>query len=146
MTQAEMAERATFLLRVALGVMFIAHSWLLKLFVFTLPGTAQFFGLIGLPEWFAYLVFALEASGGILLVLGIQARWVALALTPILAGATWAHWPNGWMFGFENGGWEYPMYLTLLAVVQFMLGDGKWALIPSRPLPGIRSVSPEVAP
>jgi putative oxidoreductase len=134
MTQLQLTGTATFLLRVALGLMFIAHSWLLKLFVFTLPGTAKFFVSIGLPGWFAYVVFAAEAIGGILLVLGVQARWVALALTPILAGATWAHWGNGWMFGYTNGGWEYPLYLTLLAVVQFMLGDGAYALVPSKPI------------
>ena len=130
----KIAPFAVTLLRVALGVMFIAHSLLLKLFVVTLPGTAQFFTSIGLPGWFAYVVFAAEAAGGILLVLGIQTRWVALGLAPILAGATWAHWGNGWMFGYENGGWEYPLYLTLLAVCQFMLGDGRYALVPSRPI------------
>ncbi len=135
MDQARLTEKATFLLRVALGLMFIAHSWILKLLIFTLPGTASFFGSIGLPEWLAYVVFAAEAVGGILLVLGIQARWVALALVPILAGATWAHWGNGWMFGYANGGWEYPLYLTLLAAVQFMLGDGAHALVRSAPLP-----------
>lgn len=132
--QHRLTETASCLLRVALGVMFIAHSWLLKLFVFTLPGTARFFGSLGLPEWSAYAVFAAEAIGGILLVLGIHARWVALALAPVLAGATWAHAGNGWMFGYPNGGWEYPLYLTLLAVAQFMLGDGAYALVRSRPL------------
>ena len=130
----KLAPFAVTLLRIALGVMFLAHSLLLKLFVFTLPGTAQFFTSIGLPGWFAYVVFAAEAIGGTLLVLGAQTRWVALALVPILAGATWAHWGNGWMFGYENGGWEYPLYLTLLAICQFMLGDGRYALVPSRPL------------
>lgn len=125
---------AVTLLRIALGVMFLAHSLLLKLFVFTLPGTAQFFTSIGLPGWLAYVVFITEAVGGTLLVLGVHARWVALALAPILAGATWAHWGNGWMFGYENGGWEYPIYLTLLALCQFMLGDGRYALVPSRPV------------
>ena len=134
MTDARLAPYAVFLLRIALGGMFVAHSLLLKLFVFTLPGTAGFFTSIGLPGWFAYVVFAAEAVGGIMLLLGIQARWVALALVPILAGATWAHWGNGWMFGYTNGGWEYPLYLTLLAVVQFMLGDGAYALVRSRPL------------
>lgn len=127
-----LAPLAVTLLRVALGVMFIAHSLVLKLMVFTLPGTAQFFTSIGLPGWFAYAVFAAEAVGGVLLILGVQARWVALALVPILAGATWAHWGNGWMFGYENGGWEYPLYLTLLALCQFMLGDGRFVLVPSR--------------
>ena len=128
----KLAPLAVTLLRVALGLMFLAHSLVLKLVIFTLPGTAQFFVSIGLPGWFAYAVFALEAIGGALLVLGVHARWVALALMPILVGATWAHWGNGWMFGYENGGWEYPLYLTHLAVCQFMLGDGRYALIPSR--------------
>lgn len=137
MTQIHLTVFATLILRVALGLMFIAHSWLLKLFVFTLPGTASFFASIGLPGWFAYVVFAFEATAGIALVLGIQTRWFALAAIPILAGATWAHWGNGWMFGYENGGWEYPLYLTALAAVQAMLGDGAFAMMKSRPLPFI---------
>lgn len=125
---------AAFLLRIALGTMFLAHSLVLKLFVFTLPGTADYFTSIGLPGWFAYLVFALEAIGGTMLILGVQVRLVALALLPILAGATWAHWSNGWMFGYTNGGWEYPLYLTLLAAVQVLLGEGAYSLGRSRPL------------
>lgn len=119
---------ATFLLRIALGAMFLAHSLILKLFVFTLPGTAQFFVSIGLPGALAYVVFLVEVLAGIFLILGVQARWVALATVPILAGATWAHWDNGWMFGYPNGGWEYPAYLTLLALVQSLLGDGGYSL------------------
>lgn len=132
---AKLAPYAVTLLRVALGTMFVAHSLWLKLFVFTLPGTASFFESLGLPGWFAYAVFTAEAAGGMLLILGVQARWVALALAPILAGATWAHWGNGWMFGYENGGWEYPLFLTILALVQAMLGDGAWAASKPRAVP-----------
>lgn len=134
MSQSYLTDLAAFLLRVALGVMFLAHSLLLKLFVFTLPGTAQFFVSIGLSGWLAYVIFAAEAVAGVLLVLGVQTRWVALAAVPILIGAMWAHIGNGWMFGYTNGGWEYPAYLTLLAIVQSMIGDGAYALN--------RSVSP----
>ncbi len=135
MSQDTLTGTAVFLLRVALGLMFIAHSWVLKLFVFALPGTADFFVSLGLPGWSAYAVFGAEAVGGLCLVLGIQARWVALLLTPVLAGATWAHAGNGWMFGYPNGGWEYPLYLTLLGFTQFLLGDGRFALVASVPLP-----------
>ena len=131
MSQTALTETATFLLRVALGAMFLAHSLLLKLFVFTLAGTAQFFVSIGLPGWLAYVIFSAEAVAGLLLILGVQTRWVALAMVPVLAGATWAHWGNGWMFGYPNGGWEYPAYLTLLAIVRGLLGDGRFALWPS---------------
>jgi putative oxidoreductase len=105
------------LLRVALGIMFIAHSVLLKYFTFTLAGTAQYFASIGLPGSLAYAVFALEAIGGVLLVLNIATRWVALALVPVLLGAMWVHLGNGWVFSAPNGGWEYPLFLVVISVV-----------------------------
>lgn len=37
----------------------------MKLVIFGLPGTAQFFASIGLPGFLAYVVFAAEAMGGI---------------------------------------------------------------------------------
>lgn len=139
MSQIHLNDLAAFFLRVALGVMFLAHSLLLKLFVFTLPGTAEFLQSIGLPGWLAYVIFVIEAVAGVLLVLGVQTRWVALATVPILIGATWAHSGNGWMFGYTNGGWEYPAYLTLLAVVQVLVGDGAFALHRSLSPSGVAS-------
>jgi putative oxidoreductase len=105
------------LLRVALGIVFIAHSVVLKYFTFTLAGTAQYFDSIGLPASLAYVVFALEAIGGVLLVLNIATRWVALALVPVLIGAMWVHLGNGWVFSAPNGGWEYPLFLIVISVV-----------------------------
>jgi putative oxidoreductase len=112
------AQRAgTTLLRVSLGVMFIAHSVILKYVTYSLAGTAAYFASIGLPGVLAYVVFAVEAIAGVLLILGIQTRWTALATVPILIGATWAHIGNGWVFSNANGGWEYPLFLIVLAVV-----------------------------
>jgi putative oxidoreductase len=105
------------LLRVSLGLMFIAHSVILKYFTFTLAGTAQYFASIGLPGPLAYVVFAVEAIAGVLLVLGIQTRWSALATIPVLIGALWVHSGNGWVFSAANGGWEYPLFLIVLAAV-----------------------------
>jgi putative oxidoreductase len=62
----------------------------------------------------------------------VATRWVALVLVTILFGAIWAHWDNGWIFGYTHGGGEYPVYLSVLAVVQVMLGDGRYALMPSK--------------
>lgn len=128
------AAYAALLLRVALGVMFLAHSVVLKYLTFTLSGTAQFFQSIGLPGWLAYVVFAAEAAGGVLLILGIQVRVVALALLPILIGAVWVHSGNGWVFTSANGGWEYPLYLVVLSLVQALIGEGAFAMAPSKPL------------
>jgi putative oxidoreductase len=104
-------------LRIALGLMFLAHSVVLKYFTFTLAGTAQYFESIGLPGPLAYLVFAAEAVGGLLLLLNIQTRLTALALIPVLIGALSVHAPNGWVFSATGGGWEYPLFLIVISAV-----------------------------
>ena len=121
------APLAALVLRIALGVMFIAHA-LLKYYVFTLPGTVQFFQSLGLPAVLAYATFWAELIGGLLILAGVYARWVSFALVPILIGATWAHIGNGWAFSAPNGGWEYPAFLVTAAIVQGLLGDGAYAL------------------
>jgi putative oxidoreductase len=117
MSNLDLNRVGTSVLRVSLGLMFIAHSVILKYFTFTLAGTAQYFDSIGLPGFLAYVVFAAEAIGGVLLILNIRTRWVALALVPVLLGATWAHIGNGWVFSNEGGGWEYPVFLIIASVV-----------------------------
>ena len=128
MSDRELASYGALLLRLGLGAMFLARGLWLKAFVFTLPGTAAFVVSVGLPGVLASLVFAAEAIGGVLLILGVQVRSVALALLPVLLGATWVHWPNGWLFTNANGGFEYPLVLALAAVVQALLGQGAFPL------------------
>lgn len=122
------SEYGTALLRISLGIIFIAHSLYLKLMVFTLSGTAGFFESIGLPAFLAYITFAVEAIGGIALLVGCHARWAALALIPFALGATWAHIDAGWLFSNSGGGWEYPLFLTTSLVVVVLQGNGTWAL------------------
>lgn len=135
MIDAKNAPYGALLLRLSLGAMFIAHA-LLKYMVFTMEGTAGFFASVGLPGglWFTWLMFLMELLGGIALILGIYARWVAIALLPILAGASWIHWPNGWLFTATNGGWEYPVFLLVTSVAFILVGDGAHAL-KTKPLP-----------
>ena len=127
MNESHQTHIAAAILRVGLGVMFVAHA-LLKIFVFTVPGTVQFFQSVGLPGAFAYVTIAAELLGGVLLVLGVYTRVVALALLPVLLGALWVHSGNGWLFTSANGGWEYPAFLVLAAVVVAVLGGGRYAL------------------
>jgi putative oxidoreductase len=115
------------LLRISLGIVILAHSAYLKLMVFTLPGTAQFFASIGLPGPFAYIVFIVEVITGVALIIGFYTRSAALALIPITLGATWAHFGAGWLFSNEGGGWEYPLFLTIALAVQALLGSGTYA-------------------
>ena len=127
MSESRRIELAAALLRTGLGVMFIAHA-LLKYFVFTLPGTAQFFESLGLPGVLGYATFAAELVGGVMLVLGVYTRPVAFALVPVLLGALWAHAGNGWLFSAPNGGWEYPAFLALVSIVVGLLGSGAYAV------------------
>lgn len=115
------------LLRISLGIMWIAHA-LLKLLVFTLPGTAQYFQSVGFPGIFAYPVFVFELAGGIALVLGIYARQISLALVPVMAVAASVHFGNGWVHTSPNGGWEYPVFLTVASFSLWLLGDGAWVV------------------
>jgi putative oxidoreductase len=108
---------ATALLRVSLGVMYLTHSVVLKLFTFGLAGTAGYFASLGLPPVTAYLVFGAEAIGGALLLANVATGWVSLALIPVLGGALWVHAGNGWVFSNAGGGWEYPLFLILVSVV-----------------------------
>jgi len=127
---------AALLLRLSLGTMFIAHA-LLKYVVFTPAGTARFFESIGLPGVLGYATIAAELVGGILLIVGFRTRAVAVALVPVLLGATWVHAGNGWLFTSPNGGWEYPAFWTAALVAVFLLGDGAATLLASPPLPAM---------
>lgn len=125
----DQALTAAFINRLALGTMFVSHG-LLKVFVFTLPGTVGFFQSVGFPGWTAYVVTVAEIVGGAALVLGVRTRLVSAALLPVLLGALYVHLGNGWVFSAPNGGWEYPAFLAASAVVQVLLGDGRFALAP----------------
>jgi putative oxidoreductase len=109
--------RAAALLRITLGVMFLTHSVVLKLLTFGLAGTASYFESIGLPGALAYVVFAAETVGGVLLLANLATGWVSLALVPILVGALWVHAGNGWVFSATGGGWEYPLFLIVVSAV-----------------------------
>ena len=121
------ADYAALLLRVSLGLLFLAHGGM-KIFTFTIPGTVQFFETIGYPGFFAYLVILGEVGGGLALILGVWTRVIAVALLPIMIGATLQHVGNGWMFAKTGGGWEFPAFWTVMLLVQALLGSGAYAV------------------
>lgn len=129
MKDIDLSNYGAFLLRISLGVMALAHG-LLKVFVFTIPGTVAFFGSLGYPSILAYLVIILEVVGGLALILGIGTRIVSLALVPVLIGAVLVHAGNGWLFSGENGGWEFPVFWAVALLVQASLGSGAFSMEP----------------
>lgn len=118
---------AALLLRLTLGVTLLAHG-LLKVLVFSLPGTVGFFASVGFPGWLAYPVVALEVVGGVLLILGLYVRPVAVLAVIVLLGAASVHLGNGWVFSNPKGGWEYPVFLALTAIAVALGGEGRYAL------------------
>ncbi|MEX6674549.1 DoxX family protein [Pseudomonas sp. W2Oct36] len=131
MIDSRTAPYAALIMRVALGLMFIAHG-LTKVLVFTPAGTAGFFESIGFPGVLAYPVMAFEVIGGVMLVLGVYTRWIAaLAVVQLFVAAT-VHFGNGWSFTNANGGWEYPIYLSVTALVVALLGEGALSAKPSK--------------
>jgi putative oxidoreductase len=116
------------LLRLALGVLFLAHA-LTKLLVFTPAGTAAYFESLGLPGALGYLTIGVELVITVALLLGVYPRWVGLVGVPLLLGTiVTVHGANGFGFANAGGGWEYPAFWALALVVLFLVGDGKWTL------------------
>ena len=131
MTDSRTAPYASLLLRLALGILFLAH-FSLKFFVFTPAGTAKFFASLGLPGGLAYLTMAVELVWAIALILGIYSRIVAIVLIPILLGAIFTvHGPAGFFFTNPNGGWEFPAFWIVGLLALALTGDGKYALKPT---------------
>lgn len=110
-------------LRIHFGVILLAHG-LLKVFVFTIPGTVGYFASLGLPSIVAYLTIFGELAAGLALILGIQTRLASALTVPILLGATFVHIGNGWLFSSEGGGWEFPASLTVIAIAIALVGSG----------------------
>ena len=126
--------------RLSLGVILLAHG-LLKVFVGTIPGTVGWFESLGFPAIIAYLVMFGEIAGGAALIAGLYTRLVAILSVPILLGATWYHFGNGWLFSFQGGGWEFPALLVVMAVTVALQGSGAFAL---KKLPVIDRFIPQV--
>jgi putative oxidoreductase len=118
---------AATILRVSLGLVFIAHAWG-KLARMGLAGTENYLVAVGFWGWTVYPVFLIEFGAGALLLAGVHTRLAAVALLPVAVGAMSVHVKNGWNFTARGGGWEYPAFLCASLVALFLLGDGAFAL------------------
>lgn len=140
MTQKTSVNNGALVTRLVLGSILLSHG-LLKVLVFTIPGTVGYFESLGLPASVAYLTIFGELAGGTAILLGLYTRLASLLSLPILLGALWTHAGNGWLFSNAGGGWEFPLLLVFLAVAVAFQGNGQFAL---RKIPVVDGFVPQV--
>ncbi len=110
------------ILRVALGLLFISEGWT-KLN--GIAGTEHFFATLGLTTHFwVYLVAYTEFIGGILILLGLLAKPVCVALAIDMAVVVWGVPAHGGAFWGHS--FEFFLLLTLLSL--YIGGPGKYSL------------------
>jgi putative oxidoreductase len=123
-------DRGLLLVRLALGIVFIAHGWQ-KLAVYGVSGVATGFGQLGfpLPMLNAVLITAVELGGGLLLIAGAGTRIVgALLAFSMLVATLVVHRAAG--FFLPNG---YEFSLTLMLVSLALTQTGAGPLLGGRP-------------
>lgn len=127
MKQADVQSWGIAVLRIVVGVVFLAHG-AQKLFVYGFPGVAAGFGQMGIPFPYpsAVLVTVVEFFGGLALIAGLFTRLAAvpLAITMLVALFT-AHLSGGF---FLPKGFEYVLVLLAANVALVLTGSGAFAL------------------
>lgn len=136
------------LLRVVLGVIFVAHG-ALKLFG-GVGGTIAFFGQLGIPVPFlaAWLITLLEFVGGMFLIVGLFVVPTAILLTVhMLLGIFLVHAQNGFfVLGAEvPNGMEFNL-LLIAGLLSLLLGGSGYMAVDSRMAPRAASRQPEPEP
>jgi putative oxidoreductase len=123
--------RGIFLLRLLLGILFIAHLYW-KFAV--LPGGLEaWWGNLlkaGYPAVVPAYVLSAELAGALLLVPGVLTRYVALYTIPMMVGAA-QFWLVRKGFYFTKAGAELPLVWLALHALQAIMGDGSYALVRS---------------
>ena len=119
-----------FIVRLALGIIFIAHGGQ-KMFGWFggrgLEATVTGFAGMGIPTVFGYLAAFTEFFGGVAVLIGLLSRLAALGLTVTMAVAiAMVHGKNG--FFLANQGFEYNLALIAMALAVAIAGPGRIAL------------------
>src|SRR5438477_3130162 len=112
-----------FPLRLVVGIVFIAHSWI-KFHMMGIAGTTKFMGGLGIPMpgVAAVCIIALEAIGGLALILGGATRLFAPLLAMDMLGAIFFAKRHAGLIG--QNGWELEITLCAACVTLALVGAG----------------------
>lgn len=117
------------LLRVVLGIVFIAHGAQKLLGWFGghgLEGTVGFMATMGIPAFLAYIAIFTEFFGGLAVLFGLLTRPAALGiLITMLVAIFKVHLAGGF---FAPNGIEYQLTLAVISLTIFLLGAGKYSI------------------
>jgi putative oxidoreductase len=114
------------LLRVAIGIDWIAHAFL-KIY----RGMHTHEALLaknGITPLLAWPTFGIEVIGGVAILLGWYTRQWATFLLIFLGVVVWIKWPVGWGYSSPGGGWEYPLFWLVAQAALALAGSGAFAL------------------
>jgi len=118
------------ILRVVLGVIFVAHG--VPKLTGGMEGTVAYFGALGIPAPLvvAWLIALLETLGGLALLLGFLVTPVSLLLAlHMLTGIVLVHAPNGfYVVGAGQGGVEFNLLLVASLLAMMFCGPGLAAI------------------
>jgi putative oxidoreductase len=125
------ADLALLLLRVCVGVVFVAHGYNHVFGGGKIAGTARWFTGLGMRPGLlhAWLASVTELVAGALLVLGLLTPLAAAAVVGVMAVA-WVttHRANGFFVFRPGQGYEYVMTLTAAGVLLAGVGAGRWSV------------------
>jgi len=125
------ASIALLILRIALGIIFIAHGSQKSFGAFGGPGIKGFSGMVqglGLnpPVLWAWAAALSEFFGGLLLLAGVLPRIGAFLIACVMVVAiARVHWAKG--FFIMQGGFEYPFLILMVCIALMITGAGEYS-------------------
>jgi putative oxidoreductase len=131
MSDATVVDLSLFVLRLSLGVVFLAHGWNHVFGGGKITGTARWFEGLGMKPGIlhAWTASVTELSCGVLLLLGFLTPLACAGVVGTMTVALiTAHLRNGFFIFRPGEGYEYVLTLILVALALSGTGAGGWSV------------------